>query len=188
MFQNIIWLIVWVFFVGVIIFLVSKNSKQTIKMMSSWGIYEAYSFIFDFIFWPILQGLYGFYAVIVLIIIALINNFIILHWYQKKQVDWFGVDVFKDVKTNGHIWINNIGNTTSIIRKISYYIPLKILKFIIWLLRSNDVFAFVTLSVWQDSFITTIFLRHNSTILSCLAWSVLMQIIIVVFKALFKLF
>jgi len=63
----------------------------------------------------------------------------------------------------------------------------------IWLLNKNDIFAFVTLSVWQDSFITTIFLRHgkfdkldkrdyivfvSSTILSCLVWGILMQVVI----------
>jgi hypothetical protein len=73
----------------------------------------------------------------------------------------------------------------------------------IWLLNKNDIFAFVTLSVWQDSFITTIFLRHgrldkldkrdyiifvSSTILSCVGWAFFMQVVIIAVKAVWGLF
>lgn len=185
---------------GFIVFVVSGNLKKSLKVMSGWGIYEAYNFLFDFLLWPVLQAFYGVFGVLLLIILALINNFIILLWYENKKVDWFGVDVLENVKAKGHIWVNKIGKSKNIVKKISLYIPAKILQLIILLLKKNDIFAFVTLSVWQDSFITTIFLRHgnfnklnrrdyiifvSSTILSCLVWSVLMQAIITAIKTIF---
>ncbi|MGB8815735.1 MAG: hypothetical protein WCC74_00645 [Minisyncoccia bacterium] len=188
---------------GAVIFLISKNIKRTFQVMSGWGLYEVYNFAFDFLVWPIIQAIFGFLGIILLIIIALINNFLILLWYQKKKVDWFGVNEVEDLKIRGHLWVHAVHNHPNVIKKISLFIPAKILQLMLWLLNKNDVFAFVTLSVWQDSFITTIFLRHgkfdkldkrdyiifvSSTILSCLAWSVLMQFIIIIIKFVLNLF
>lgn len=203
MFNELLLVILGVVALGFIVFVISGNLKKSIRVMSGWGIYEIWSFSFDFILWPILQALYGFVGVIFLILTALALNFMVLLWYQKNKVDWFGVNVLEDVKAKGHIWVNKIGRSKNIIKRFSLYIPAKILQLMIWLLKTNDIFAFVTLSVWQDSFITTIFLRHgkftklgrrdyivfiSSTVLSCLAWSVLMQIIITAVKALWVLF
>lgn len=201
--SEIIWIVVGILCVGLAVFFVSKNIKKALQVMSWWGIYEAYNFFFDFILWPIIQAFFGFLGVFLLIIVALINNLIILVWYSKKKVDWFGVNVFEDLKVKGHIWVTEVNNHKSLFKRISLYIPAKILHFIIWMLNKNDVFAFVTLSVWQDSFITTIFLRHGrmdkldkrdyiifvaSTIFSCLAWTVLMQIVISVVKSIWSIF
>ena len=201
--NEILFVIIGVIILGFIVFLVSKNLKRTIQVMSGWGLYEAYNFSFDFLAWPIIQAFFGFIGIALLILIALINNFIILLWYQHKKVDWFGVNVLEDLKAKGHLWVHEVDNNKNIVKKISLYIPAKILQFMIWLLNKNDIFAFVTLSLWQDSFITTIFLRHgrfdrldrrdyiifvSSTVLSCLAWSVLMQVIITAIRAVWGLF
>jgi hypothetical protein len=186
---------------GAMVFVISGNLKKSLRVVSGWGLYEIWCFLFDFILWPILQGLYGFVGVVFLILMALILNFLVLIWYEKNKVDWFGVNVLEGVKAKGHIWVNKIGRSKNIIKKVSLYIPAKILQFMIWLLKTNDIFAFVTLSVWQDSFITTIFLRHGKfgkldkrdytvfilTILSCLAWSVLMQFIIAAIRSVWGL-
>ncbi len=183
---------------GIIIFLISKNWRRTVQVMSGWGILEAYNSIWEFIIWPIVQGLFGFVGVLALIVVALINNFIILLWYQHKKVDWFGVNEVENIKAKGHLWVHEVSNHQNLIKRFSLYIPAKMLQFMIWLLNKNDVFAFVTLSLWQDSFITTIFLRHGrfdkldrrdyiifvtSTILGCLGWAVLMQFVIIAIKA-----
>ncbi len=183
---------------GLIIFVVSGNLKRSVQVMSGWGLYEAWNFSLDFVLWPILQSLYGFLGVLLLILVALTNNFLILLWYQRKKVDWFGVNEVESLKAKGHLWVHEISNHKNLIKRFSLYIPAKILQFMIWLLNKNDIFAFVTLSIWQDSFITTIFLRHGSlkkldrrdytifvcsTILSCVGWAVFMQIIIVAVKA-----
>ena len=201
--SEIMYTIIGLILLGVIVFLISKNWKRTVQVMSGWGLYEAYNFSFDFVMWPILQAFFGFFGVILLIIIALTNNFLILLWYQKKKVDWFGVNEVETLKANGRLWVHEVSNHKNLLKKISLYIPAKILQFMIWLLNKNDIFAFVTLSVWQDSFITTIFLRHGkfdkldrrdytifvaSTVLSCLAWSVLMQVIISAIRGIWGLF
>ena len=196
-------IILGIMVLGIIVFFVSKNIKKTAQVISAWGIYEVYNSIFDFILWPTIQNFYGWRGIIFLILVAMTNNFLILRWYSKKKVDWFGVDVLADIKEKGHVWARKVSDSKNTIKKISLYIPAKILHFLIWLLNKNDIFAFITLSVWQDSFITTIFLRHNksdklnkrdyfiffsSTLLSCLWWSVLAQVIIIVVKSIIGLF
>ena len=203
MLHDIIIIIIGLIALGIIVFLVSKNWKRSLQVMSGWGIYEAYNFAVDFILWPLLQAFYGFTGVLIFIAMSLINNFIILLWYQKKKVDWFGVNEIEDIKAKGHLWVHEVSNHQSLVKRFSLYIPAKIFQLMIWLLNKNDIFAFVTLSTWQDSFITTIFLRHGkfdkldkrdyiifvaSTIFGSLVWSVLMQIIIVVVKAISGLF
>jgi hypothetical protein len=203
MLKEVLLIILGIIALGLIVFVVSGNLKKSVKVMSGWGIYEAWGFFFDFILWPILQAFYGFLGIILLILMALILNFIVLLWYQRHKVDWFGVNVLEDIKTKGHLWVHKVDNHESVIKKVSLYIPAKILQFMIWLLNKNDIFAFVTLSLWQDSFITTIFLRHgrfdkldkrdyiifiSSTILSCIGWAILMQVIIIAAKAIWGLF
>ena len=193
MLHDIIIITTGILILGIIIFLVSKNWRRSLQVMSGWGIYEAYNFSVDFILWPLLQAFYGFVGVLILIVMSLINNFIILLWYHRKKVDWFGVNEIESIKAKGHLWVHEVGNHQSLVKRFSLYIPAKILQFMIWLLNKNDIFAFVTLSTWQDSFITTIFLRHGkfdkldkrdyiifvaSTIFGSLAWSVLMQVVI----------
>jgi len=203
MLHDITVLVAGIVILGIIVFLVSKNWKRTVQVMSGWGLYEAYCFAFDFLLWPILQAFYGFLGILVLIALALTANFLVLLWYQKKKVDWFGVNEVENIKTKCHLWVHEVSNHQNVIKRFSLYIPAKILQFMIWLLNKNDIFAFVTLSVWQDSFITTIFLRHGrfdkldkrdyiifvaSTILSCLAWSVLMEVVIIAIRAFLGLF
>ena len=193
MIHEILFIIATLVVLGLVVFIVSKNHWKALHIMSGWGAYEAYNFSFDYIAWPIIQAYYGVVGVAFLLIIALTNNFIILHWYHKKKVDWFGVNVLEDVKAKGHLWVHEVTNHKNLIKRFTLYIPAKILHFTIWLLNKNDIFAFVTLSIWHDSFITTIFLRHgrfdkldkrdyiifvSSTILCCLVWAGLIQIVI----------
>jgi len=201
--NEILTIIIGIIILGIIVFLVSKNWRRAVQVMSWWGLYEVWNFSFDFLIWPLLQAFYGFVGVVILIFIALVLNFIVLLWYQRNKVDWFGVNVLEDIKAKGHIWVHEVDNHKNIIKRISLYIPAKILQFMIWLLNKNDIFAFVTLSVWQDSFITTIFLRHgkftkldkrdyiifvSSTILSCLGWAFLMQFVIIAVRAVWGAF
>jgi hypothetical protein len=203
MFNDITVVLFGLITLGLIVFLISKNFKRAVQVMSGWGIYEIYNFSFDFIIWPILQSFYGWLGVVVLIIIALINNFIILLWYQRKKVDWFGVNEVEALKAKGHLWVHEVCNHHSHLRRYSLYLPAKILQLMLWLLNKNDIFAFVTLSAWQDSFITTIFLRHgrfdnldrrdyiifvSSTIFGCLVWGGLIQIVIMVAEVIFSFF
>jgi len=90
--------------------MVSKDHWKAIKVMSGWGMYEAYNFSFDFILWPIIQAYYGLVGIIFLVFVALTNNFMVLHWYHKKKVDWLGVNVLEDVKQRGHIWVHEVSN------------------------------------------------------------------------------
>ena len=201
--NELIYILLGIAAVGGLVFLVSKNWKRTVQVMSGWGLYELWNFAFDFLIWPLIQGFYGWWGILILIGVVLIMNFSVLLWYQRKKVDWFGVNEVEDMKTKGHLWVHEVSQHPNLIKRYSLYLPAKLLQLMIWLLNKNDIFAFVTLSVWQDSFITTIFLRHGrfdrldrrdyvifvaSTIFSCLAWSVLMQFVILALRAIWGFF
>jgi len=188
--------------VGIAVLVVSNNLKKSLKVMTGWGFYEAYNFSFDYLLWPAIQATYGVPGIIFLIVLATASNFLILLWYQKHDADWLGVTVFEDFKTKGNLWVNKVGEHKSAIKRFSLYIPAMMLKFFIWLFNTNDIFAFVTLTVWQDSFVTTIFLRHGkfgklekrdyiifiaSTVISCLLWTFVWQILITTVETALKL-
>jgi hypothetical protein len=200
---DIIFIALGILIFGTLVFLISKNPKHTFHVVSGWVIYEAYNSAFDFLLWPMIQNLYGLWGIISLTVFALLNNLVLLLWYHKNRVDWLGVKAVEDMKEAGHVWAHKVGDSQNSIKKISLFLPAKILHFIIWLFHENDIFAFVTLSTWQDSFITTIFLRHGkfdrlnkrdymifvlSTILSCLVWSTIMQVAITGVKLTWGLF
>jgi len=123
--------------------------------------------------------------------------------YTRNKKDLLGVDVVEAVKERGEIWINRFYGTKGhwwLIVKGIAYIPSRIFLLVIWLLKKNDVTAFFALSIYQDAFKTTIFLRHGKTdalgardwwifagsmIVSNAYWTLRWSLIIEIFKALF---
>jgi hypothetical protein len=80
--NDILWIIGGVIILGIVIFLVPKNWRRAVQVMSGWGIYETYNFLVDFILWPLLQAFYGFAGILILIVMALINNFTFSIFYS----------------------------------------------------------------------------------------------------------
>lgn len=99
---------------------------------------------------------------------SLIINFLLIVFHGWSKVDWFGFSVINDLRENGHHWLekaNNIHIKNSWLKfivKIWLYIPVKFFAVVIWLLKRGDVAAFITLSIVEDPFITTTYLRHGS--------------------------
>jgi len=188
---------------GILIYFISKDLKRVAQVLGGWGGYQLLNFSFDYLFWAYIQERYGFYGIIFLAFCALIINFLILIWYQRKEVDWLGVGILEEIKSNGHVWIEKVKQHNKWYIRIILYLPAYFFGLIIWLLNKNDILAFFVLSIYQDSFITTAFLRHGnfgkltrrdytililSTIVNAAAWSFFIEIILNLLKLFFSLF
>ena len=185
-----------------ILFLLSKNWKRTLQIMSGWGLYEIVCWTYDNPFWLYVQNRFGVVNGSVLLTIgAFIINFSVLCWYQKKGVDWLGVGILEEIKERGHRWAEKIYNHHNWFVKIIAYLPAKSFQLIVWLLNKNDLLAFFFLSVMKDSFVTTAFLRHGrfgklekgdiailvlSTLVSCAIWSAWMAVLLELIKAVWR--
>lgn len=85
-------------------------------------------------------------------------------YYERSGTDWLGVNVLEDVKERGDIWIGRFYSQKGhwwLLVKIAAFVPLKGFLLVLWLLKKNDVVAFFTLSIYEDAFKTTVFLRHG---------------------------
>lgn len=140
---------------------------------------------------------------VIMTLLSCLICFGLVIFYVRSKKDWLGVDVVEAVKERGEIWIkrfySNKGHWWLLIKAIAY-IPSRIFLMVMWLLKKNDLTAFVALSVYQDAFKTTIFLRHGRTdalvprdwivfvssiIVSNAYWTLRWSVIIEVFKAVF---
>ncbi len=182
--------------IGAVVFFLSGNWKKTLVVVGGWGAYEAFCILYDYLLWPIVQSKLGGISVIPLTIGAMALNFLMLKWYQESGQSWLGVDYLEQVKVKGDKWAERFYQHKSGLVRAFMYVPAKSLQAVIWLLKKNDVLAFLFLSVWKDSFVTTAFLRHGrsgkleardykvfiaSTILSCLAWGLLVKAFLLLF-------
>jgi hypothetical protein len=153
--------------VGILAHLLSNNWRRTLQVIGNWGIYKGLGWFYDYPLWGFMVLWLGnLWGSLTCSIGAFVINFCLLVWYQKRKVDWLGVNILEEIKERGTQW--------------------KIFQLILWLLKKNDLTAFFVLSIMEDSFITTAFLRHGrfgklvtkdyliltaSTLVSTVAWS-----------------
>jgi len=186
-----------VFGFGLIAYLLSRNWKNVLITIGGWGFWEIQCYLYDWILWPIIQIKFGSTGILYLTAGAIIGNFLMLIWYQKKSIDWLGVNYLEEIKEKGHKWSEKVSSKHNRLIKTILFIPVKLFQLIIWLLNKNDIFAFIILSIWYDSFVTTTFLRHgkfgklnkrdykifiSSTILGCFVLSVIVGLGIAIFN------
>lgn len=92
--------------------------------------------------------------------------------YEQMKVDWLGVNVLETVKERGGLWVNRLYYTRPVTGRIWFrllvamfrvvaFVPCKIFLAVVWALNKGDAFAFVALSLYEDPFVTTAFLRHG---------------------------
>lgn len=182
---------------GSIVFAVSKDLKKVAQVMSGWGLYQFFGIFYDYLLWGFIQYKFGILGSVGLSIGALAINLFLLRWYIRKKVDWLGVKILEDIKRDGYKWINKVLKYESRVARGFMYVPVKLFDFLLDILNKNDIFAFFFLSIWQDPFITTAFLRHGktgaikrrdysillaSTVVTSLYWTVFIGIILQIIK------
>lgn len=187
--QIIIFLIV----LFLVLFFVAKDWKTIAKVMSGWAVMELFNFFLDFPVWMWFQVHFGLIrGSIYISTCAFVFNFGLLIWYQWCGEDWLGVNILEKVKKEEKEWakkINNYKNKSWFLKIVLFlpvYVPYQTFRLVIWSLNKTDLTTFLVFSIFQDSFVTTVFLRHGrfgkldwrdikifvaSTILSCFTWS-----------------
>lgn len=80
--------------------------------------------------------------------------------YEKMGIDWLGVGAVEAVKEHGEGWVKRLESRHILIRVVSW-IPSRIFLLVLWAIKKNDFCAFIALSIYEDAFKTTAFLRKG---------------------------
>ena len=184
-------IIITILVIGAVVYLLSGNIKKTLVVVGGWGVYDFIDSVYNLVLWPIVQNSYGALSIVYLTLGAVAMNLPVLYWYQSSGNDWLGVKYLEEVKKRELEFANKFYYHKSKTVRVLMYIPIKIFHLLIWLLKKNDVFAFIFLSLFNDSFIATVFLRHGSfeklnkrdylifagsTLLGCALWGFVVQV------------
>ncbi len=191
--SDYIGIIITILAIGVVVYLLSGNIKKTMVVVGGWGIYDFADSIYNFVLWPIIQNNYGAFSIVYLTLGAVAMNLPVLFLYHRGGKDLLGVKYLEEVKERELEFANKFYYHGNKIVRVLMYIPTKIFQFVIRLLKKNDVFAFIFLSLFNDSFIATVFLRHGnfdklnkrdfmiftgSTLLGCALWGVIVEVVL----------
>lgn len=123
---------------------------------------------FDNILYPTVLLWQGPYiGAAIMMALALIVNLALLLIYVRIGEDWLGVNGVEYLKERGHVWVDRLyarpRSVVGFVVKGLAYVPSRVYLIALWALRKNDGTAFVALSIFEDAFRTTAFLRHGRT-------------------------
>lgn len=125
---------------------------------------------FDYALYPFMIWLLGLVTGgIIMTIFATVTNILLIRFYDWAQQDWLAIELVKSYRDEEE----------------------RQKHFLTWVLRRSDPIALVILSVWQDPFIATLYMRHGahqyngmsrrdwrnfiaSTVITNIWWSLLM--------------
>lgn len=140
--------------------------KKMVLLFKAHTLLYIADWLFDNVLYVFVLAVCGvFVGLLIMTVLSIVFCLTLLMYYIKSDEDWLGVDVVEDVKENGDAWIRKLYSKrtrwwNSIVRVLGY-IPTQIFRLVLWLLRKNDIAAFLALSIYEDAFRTTAFLRHG---------------------------
>ena len=209
--MKILLAIVGVLLTIAILRLASRNWKRAAQILAGYGLYSAWSWLYDEPIWFAVIGFFVYLfgniqgtvvGSVVLTLGALVNNFIFLVYYQKKGKDWLGVHTFehicREMKEHVDNWHAKAKNHPTLLVLVVAEACFAIFSLLYWALKKNKTTMFFVLSIVEDSFITTAFVRGKvggklsgkdyavfaaSTSVGCIYWSIRNGILFGVAKA-----
>jgi hypothetical protein len=158
--------------------------RRALTVATGYGIYIFIGQLYDYVLWPLVQGHHGMTGAVAMSVGAVITNFILLLAYQRMGIDWLGTGILQTLQTRAHGLADRLLQQTSW-RGALVHLPARLFQFLPRLLRSRPL-AFVALSSFGDSFLTTAYLRDgrfgplerrdywafaSSSVISCAAWT-----------------
>ena len=137
------------------------NKEYWSRVLSAHVILGIIDWVFDnpiyiaviAMFGPLKGGLIMTIASMVYCVIAVII-------YERKKIDWLGVNAVEAVKEHGASWIKRLDSRNVFIRIVAW-VPSRLFLLVLWAIKKNDVLAFIALSVYEDPFKTLVFLRKG---------------------------
>ncbi len=189
--QSILKTLFWILIVSGTVYYFTKSIRKLLVVAGGFTAFESWNAFLDLGVWPIVQGLFGIFGALGMIILTSIGNFIILKLYQKSKEDWLGITIIDDVVKKG-LEVRRVYKTNSGSKKLLYVMP----AFGFWVVEkiiSVRLIPFIILSIY-DSFVATAYYlqRENgtvkvvlkkkdylvfilSTILSCEVWALAIE-------------
>lgn len=182
------------------IYLFSKDWKRVWQIARGYGLYSLWAWFCDGPVWlaviAISSNFFGDIKGVaigsaIMTASAIINNLLFLVYYQKRKKDWLGVDTFEsicnDVKGRAEKWFNKTKNHRNPFVMIFSWVGFYTFSLAFWALKKNKLTMFFALSILEDSFVTTAFIRGKvggkltgkdyvifvlSTLVGCTYWSI----------------
>ncbi|MCC7004871.1 hypothetical protein IT397_03070 [Candidatus Nomurabacteria bacterium] len=171
--------------------LYTKSWEKMIRLSTGFMLYSMLSWFYDNPLWWWITIQYGaLWGSLICTVGVLVINPMLLLMYQRGHMDWVGIDrashVFEDWKANGDKWIQKVQNHWNPFIRFLVFVPVCVYSCILWMLKKNNILAFLILSILEDSFITTVFLKGGkekklnqkdvtvfflSSLVSCSYWS-----------------
>lgn len=137
------------------------------QIAGAWGLLTIFNLLYDDVLYPLVIYKWG--ALVgggAMAVTASAICLVMLWWYERSSHDWLGVNVVEDIKAKGEGWVSKLDTKAqeslvwSLLR-IVLYLPARLFLVVLWATKKNDVLAFFALNIFQDPFVTTIFLRHG---------------------------
>jgi hypothetical protein len=140
---------------------VNFNKKYWVRVGSAHFILTVIDWLFDNLLYITVIALMGPLQgglVMTLASIVLCAGYLVA--YERMKIDWLGVNAVEAVKEHGADWIKRF-ESRSIFLKVIAWVPSRIFLLVLWAIKKNDVTAFIALSIYEDAFKTTAFLRKG---------------------------
>lgn len=154
--QSFFWQWVWKYF--------GRFSQVT----TGWGLFLATSWAYDNVLYLVVLNWLGFFwGGVTMTVLSFFITLLLLLYYERMKVNWLGMDTLEEIRQGGFLWMRKAENHyyerrwMRVFIWMALFIPKIIGRFVVWFLNKGNVFAFVTLSLWMDPFITTAYFRRG---------------------------
>ena len=136
--------------------------KRIAQILGGHGLYATVGWFFDNPFYIYVLAVYGpLRGGLIMTTLSLVISAAFMIVYNHTKIDWLGMNVVEKIKNDGHRWKERLESRSALVRIIAF-VPVQIFHFIIWSLKKGDAVAFFVLSIFEDPFITMVYLRHGS--------------------------
>jgi len=145
--------------------------KKQREMIFGAGAYRTLGWIFDNPIWISAQLIWGARGVLGMAIMAILINISFFIYFRNKEAKftlWNSMRVFSEkeleYEKSFQDWKGN-KSPWKFILVIGAYVPMKIFFFLLRVIKIpfwGDLFALMALSIFEDPFITTTYIRHGN--------------------------
>ena len=149
---------------------IAAKKKYLAQVALGQGIWATTSWLYDNPLYIAAIAIYGpIYGGGMMTLGSLAICLLTLIWYNRTGVDWVGVGAIDSIRALSLKYAEKLArwkpdSLVGMFLVLLFYIPIRIILFLTRLAnhsKHGDVIAFVLLSILQDPFITTAYLRHG---------------------------